>query len=208
MARKRKRNIKGFLGIYALYVAGLHLIPGPWKNWKRGRWVDKWTLTHILWGAVKAFVHTKKRTIPCADCAAHKVLKPMKLANEIALAPYSEEVLYRSLLQDEAGFGVAPSAVLFGLAHYSPKSDRNFTVFRVADATLGGLLYGLAYNKGGLAASALVHGLHNLGTVLGGLSGIKAAADPNPSWCSRQAKYGGASPSAPRVVTKEETWVS
>lgn len=52
MAGKRKRNVKGFLGIYALYVLGLHVIPGPWKNWKRGRWVDKWTLTHILWGAV------------------------------------------------------------------------------------------------------------------------------------------------------------
>lgn len=143
----------------------------------------------LVWGAVKAFVHTKKRKISCADCAAHKALKPLKLANEVALAPYSEEVLYRSLIQDEAGFGVGPSAVLFGLAHYNPKGDRDFMVFRVADATLGGLLYGLAYNKGGLAASALVHGLHNLGTVLGGLSAIKATADLNPSWCSSQAKY-------------------
>lgn len=143
----------------------------------------------LAWGAVKAFAVAKRKKVGCADCAVHGLLKPVKFAHAVALAPYSEEVLYREMLQSEAGLGVASSAVLFGLAHYNPKLDRKFSIFKVADATLGGLLYGVAYNKGGLAASALVHGLHNLGTILGGVTGIKSAANPNPSWCSSQAKY-------------------
>ncbi len=44
-----------FLGAYGLYVAGLHLIDGPWREWKQGRsgsTVDPWTATHVAWGVV------------------------------------------------------------------------------------------------------------------------------------------------------------
>ena len=40
---------------YLAYVTALHLIPGPWKQWKvgrAGRATDPWTLQHLLWGAL------------------------------------------------------------------------------------------------------------------------------------------------------------
>ncbi len=45
-------DLRKYLAVYALYVAALHTFDGPWKNWRRGRWVDEWTLTHVFWGAV------------------------------------------------------------------------------------------------------------------------------------------------------------
>ena len=41
-----------YLGLYALYVAGIHVIPGPWLRWSRGRLLDNWTWTHVAWGYV------------------------------------------------------------------------------------------------------------------------------------------------------------
>ena len=44
-----------FIGLYAAWVVGLHLVDGPWRHWKQGREgrpVDPWTLTHLAWGAI------------------------------------------------------------------------------------------------------------------------------------------------------------
>ena len=41
--------------LYLTYVTALHLIPGPWKDWKVGRAgkaTDPWTLQHLLWGGL------------------------------------------------------------------------------------------------------------------------------------------------------------
>jgi hypothetical protein len=40
---------------YGAYVAFLHVVPGPWRNWKRGyegQALDPWTLQHVLWGVI------------------------------------------------------------------------------------------------------------------------------------------------------------
>jgi hypothetical protein len=44
---------------YAAYVAFLHAVDGPWRNWKVGREgqaLDGWTIQHVLWGALGAYV--------------------------------------------------------------------------------------------------------------------------------------------------------
>lgn len=45
-----------YVALYVLYVAALHAFDGPWRDWKRGRRgaIDKWTLTHLAWGALAA----------------------------------------------------------------------------------------------------------------------------------------------------------
>ncbi len=43
-----------FLLAFGVYVAALHTVDGPWREWKRGREglaLDPWTLTHVGWGA-------------------------------------------------------------------------------------------------------------------------------------------------------------
>lgn len=40
---------------YAAYVAALHVVPGPWRQWKRdhaGSAIDPWTWTHLVWGLI------------------------------------------------------------------------------------------------------------------------------------------------------------
>jgi membrane protease YdiL (CAAX protease family) len=56
------------------------------------------------------------------------------------------------------------SSVLFAAAHLPSAHP----VFRFSDALAGGLLYGKAYEKGGLALSVATHLAHNLGVALGG----------------------------------------
>jgi len=44
-----------YVALYGAYVVALHVVPGPWKNWKKGREgkaLDPWTLQHVLWGAL------------------------------------------------------------------------------------------------------------------------------------------------------------
>ena len=46
-------KIARYLAAYAIYVAALHLIPGPWQREReRGGTLDLWTLTHVAWGAI------------------------------------------------------------------------------------------------------------------------------------------------------------
>ena len=48
-------RLAAFIGFYGGYVLFLHLVDGPWKQWKLGREgqaVDPWTATHIAWGAI------------------------------------------------------------------------------------------------------------------------------------------------------------
>lgn len=41
-----------FITAYVAYVAAMNLLPGPWRDWPKGRYVDPWTVTHIAWGMV------------------------------------------------------------------------------------------------------------------------------------------------------------
>lgn len=42
-----------YIGLYAAYVAFLHAVPGPWRQWKKKpAALDTWTLTHLAWGAL------------------------------------------------------------------------------------------------------------------------------------------------------------
>lgn len=51
-----------FLLAYAGYVAGIHLVDGPWRNWSRGSVVDAWSLTHIGWGMIARRMQVPYRT--------------------------------------------------------------------------------------------------------------------------------------------------
>lgn len=46
--------VPAFMAAYAAYVATVHAVPGPWRQWKdKGPAAfDMWTLTHVAWGAV------------------------------------------------------------------------------------------------------------------------------------------------------------
>lgn len=49
------RNTLAYCALYAVYVAALHAIDGPWRRWKEerpGKAVDGWTATHIVWGMI------------------------------------------------------------------------------------------------------------------------------------------------------------
>lgn len=45
-------SLPRFLTAYGAYVAALHTVPGPWQHWKRGQYVDAWTLTHVAWSMI------------------------------------------------------------------------------------------------------------------------------------------------------------
>jgi hypothetical protein len=44
--------VRNFVALYLAYVAAIHFIDGPWKDWKKGAVVDNWTYTHIAWGMI------------------------------------------------------------------------------------------------------------------------------------------------------------
>jgi len=44
-----------FILTYVAYVAAINTLPGPWEKWKEGfegKPLDKWSLTHVAWGAI------------------------------------------------------------------------------------------------------------------------------------------------------------
>lgn len=72
---KKKMHLTKFLTAYAAYVVTLHTVPGPWQQWKRGKFVDMWTLTHIAWSMVG-----KRMGVPLPTMMA------LSVANEIGEA--------------------------------------------------------------------------------------------------------------------------
>jgi len=42
---------------YLLYVVAIHAIDGPWRQWTKGRVIDPWTLTHVIWGVIARKMH-------------------------------------------------------------------------------------------------------------------------------------------------------
>lgn len=50
---KLDKRMLSFIAAYAAYVVGVHVIEGPWQNWKKTPGVyDNWTWTHVIWGAI------------------------------------------------------------------------------------------------------------------------------------------------------------
>lgn len=49
-------NIYQAGALYAGYVALLHIIPGPWRHWSRGKIFDEWMLTHLAGGVVAQYL--------------------------------------------------------------------------------------------------------------------------------------------------------
>lgn len=48
-----------YVAAYGAYVIFLHAVDGPWRTWKdgrEGRAIDPWTLQHVLWGALGAYM--------------------------------------------------------------------------------------------------------------------------------------------------------
>jgi len=67
------RTLK-FILSYGAVTAGMHVLPGPWKNWKKKGTepaLDMWTATHVLWSMI-----AKKMGIPLY------VLMGLAIANE------------------------------------------------------------------------------------------------------------------------------
>lgn len=128
----------------------------------------------FVWGASKAWLNYKETAhhgCPmCLESAFLHSTNPVRLVQHVVTGPLVEEATFRGGLQRHIGLG--PASVAFGVAHMEPGKDMKSTVARVLDATIGGLVYGKAYESGGLIASTLVHGAHNLGANLGVLAGV------------------------------------
>lgn len=119
------------------------------------------------------------------DCELfyQQALAPNSLLAVSVVAPVFEEITYRARLYGalrqttgSALVGGLASSAIFGLAHMRPPTMpdgglRN--VPRVFDAFLGGLLFTIVYEAGGLAPAIGCHALHNLGASLGFAAGVK-----------------------------------
>lgn len=86
--------------------------------------------------------------------------------DRIAVGPFTEEVLFREVLQSKIGLGLLPTSVLFGVVHFTTATGVPVGVFKAIDAGVGGFIYGMAYIHGGLKAAILCHALHNLASQL------------------------------------------
>ena len=50
-----EQRILNYSALYGAYVLFLHLIPGPWLQWKQKyphKPIDPWTSQHIIWGII------------------------------------------------------------------------------------------------------------------------------------------------------------
>jgi len=41
-----------FILSYLAVVGGMHVIEGPWRHWTKGKVIDMWTLTHVVWSMI------------------------------------------------------------------------------------------------------------------------------------------------------------
>lgn len=51
------KELAQYLGLFAAWVGFIYVTPGPWRNWSKGKSLDMWTLTHVVWGAIGARMH-------------------------------------------------------------------------------------------------------------------------------------------------------
>jgi membrane protease YdiL (CAAX protease family) len=124
----------------------------------------------LAWGLGKGLVFGRHLTHAadcpmCAESLAKKIAQPKRFVTHNLVGPVVEEYAIRNNLQPK--MGLYPTSALFGALHFSPRRGALANAWRVADATLGGILYGVAFQRHGLAASSLCHALHNLGADLG-----------------------------------------
>ena len=54
MKNATNKELTAYITAYLVAVGIVHVTPGPWNHWSKGRAVDTWTLTHILWGFIGA----------------------------------------------------------------------------------------------------------------------------------------------------------
>jgi membrane protease YdiL (CAAX protease family) len=99
------------------------------------------------------------------------VSRPGFVLMDIATAPLYEEIIYRQGLQELVG--IVPASIAFGLAHGRDGENAKMSAFRKVDATIGGLIYGAAFNQTGLVGSVACHALHNLGSIVGVKTALK-----------------------------------
>jgi hypothetical protein len=59
---KRNRVID-YVALYGLVVLGVHIFPGPWHKWEKNGAIDAWTVTHVICGAVGAWMGVDGRTM-------------------------------------------------------------------------------------------------------------------------------------------------
>jgi len=118
----------------------------------------KIALGSLAWGLAKGFAAGK---VGLARGGSHHLFRTC------VTGPLEEEILFRSPFGANRWAGPYLGSLLFGLAHWPSGAPPAFTAFKVADATAGGAVYTAAYTAGGLPASVVTHGLHNLGLWLG-----------------------------------------
>lgn len=86
------------------------------------------------------------------------------------VAPIKEEIIFRQVAQSLVGLPIA--SVAFGLSHGSSCDSPGMNVFKKVDATIGGVIYGTAFNIAGIGASTICHALHNIGARVGAVGAI------------------------------------
>lgn len=121
------------------------------------------------WGLSKGYLYGKRIG---SGTVRREAFDPRRFVTHSLVGPIIEEVTIRKQLQPH--IGLWPTAMIFGALHFNPKHGYiPEIVAKVADATLGGLLYGIAFEEGGLTSSSTCHVLHNLGTNLGMIASCK-----------------------------------
>lgn len=143
---------------------------------KNGKKVAAMALFALGWGLAKSYAVAKEESQyslahdPLApillEARGLDAVSPWRLAETVVIGPAIEEYGFRKVLQPRVGKTTA--SVLFGLSHADPRAGSYARVAaKTIDAAAGGLLYGTAFAMGGLPASILVHGAHNLGVAFG-----------------------------------------
>lgn len=192
-----------FLGGVALGLAGRNARKRKKVKPNKGPSAAGWlALGMFTWGLVKAAALARHMAPDCPICAEdqmRRVAHPSHLVRSVLTAPITEELMFRHNLQPL--IGQQASAVLFGVAHASPRLGAVENALRVLEAGLaGGLVYGEAYNQAGVIGSTLVHAAHNAGADLGLYLSLKSGFEQNRRL---QARYGigpYAAPPAPPAI--------
>ena len=143
-------------------VLGLIVLAGAWglvKNFLMGQ--DSRTRVLARHGPIAAFA---------LEGQAASFLAPGGLLSSVVTGPLAEELLYRRAVQPHLGIGT--TAALFGLGHYDDELAPARRFEKVLDAALGGMVYGSAFQLGGIPASWAAHAAHNLGASLGVAAGL------------------------------------
>lgn len=92
--------------LYAGYVALLHVVPGPWRQWSRGKIIDEWMATHALLGIAAQYLGVSYKD--------YAILAVGNEALEAVIRKYRQDLLWG----EPESFGNVIGDLVAGFAGY------------------------------------------------------------------------------------------